>query len=394
MDEYIQKSVHTLCNFLYYSYCKMKRLKGLHLYRISFTKGLSLISYSVLVSFDNQQKEYRMAYSLKYREYYIELWLGFNMEFSIKSNFDEILLSNYPKKQNKYGKIVNFIQETRIYNIKTFSMFLYTKKKRPSEFTFVSSCKSMGKKPDRNEDAYFLTPSAIGVADGIGGLFNEFGISSKDFSTELMQKCRDIINEGILGFDCKKIVEKALQSMTNGGSSTYLLALISKNKLLISNMGDCGLLLYRTYNNSMKLVFQTSAKQYSFNTPFQVCKSFSPLQLSRRDIRFTNKTINDSFRSIDSDEYCITIHENDIIIIGSDGLFDNVYPEEITKIIKSQVTMNTSDINNQIFEFALKRASGSEPTPFEQRMKHKKLDWNGGKRDDITVLVASLKSKE
>ena len=56
--------------------------------------------------------------------------------------------------------------------------------------------------------------------------------------------------------------------------------------------------------------------------------------------------------------------------------------------------MNTSDINNQIFEFALKRASGSEPTPFEQRMKHKKLDWNGGKRDDITVLVASLKSKE
>ena len=52
----------------------------------------------------------------------------------------------------------------------------------------------MGKSADRNEDSFFIHEKGFGVADGVGG-WNEIGISSKDFSNELMNYCKKAIDE-------------------------------------------------------------------------------------------------------------------------------------------------------------------------------------------------------
>lgn len=54
----------------------------------------------------------------------------------------------------------------------------------------VSGAHTIGKSETTNEDSYFLTERAFGVADGVSGWL-DFGFSSEAFSTELMQLCKD-----------------------------------------------------------------------------------------------------------------------------------------------------------------------------------------------------------
>ena len=53
---------------------------------------------------------------------------------------------------------------------------------------------SIGKSANKNEDSYFIHEKGFGVADGVGG-WNEIGISSEDFSNELMNHCKQTIDE-------------------------------------------------------------------------------------------------------------------------------------------------------------------------------------------------------
>ena len=272
-------------------------------------------------------------------------------------------------------------------------MFFYSKKQKTSSLSFLSYCKKIGKTENINEDAYFLTPTIIGIADGVGGVFHEFGISSEDFSKELMKNCKEVISEYKSQIICRDIVVRALSKMKNGGSSTYLLASLKKNKLNISNLGDCGLLLFRKSNNSIKLVFQTSAKQYSFNTPYSLCKEFSSSQLKKvngtKIKDFTNK-----LNPFDSDEYCITVHEGDIVVVATDGLLDNVFPEDIRKLLKKCIKHRSlSEITNKLIDLAFNKSIGKKLTPFEENMKRAHQNWVGGKKDDITVIVSILQAK-
>jgi len=160
-----------------------------------------------------------------------------------------------------------------------------------SAFRFKSGGCSIGKHPDFNEDAYFITPSVIGVADGVGGCLCDFGISSADFASELMSYCKEYaqnidlndLNISEKAFNarklCKEIVSKAYSQVMSGGSTTYLLASIYGRRLHISNLGDSGLMIIRFTNNKGKILFQTSAKQHSFNTPFQLSRKFSAKQM-------------------------------------------------------------------------------------------------------------------
>ena len=58
----------------------------------------------------------------------------------------------------------------------------------------ISAVHSIGKSTGKNEDSYFIHKKGFGVADGVGG-WNEIGISSEDFSNELMNHCKKAIDE-------------------------------------------------------------------------------------------------------------------------------------------------------------------------------------------------------
>ena len=388
LREYLQGSIRVLKNFLIYLKAKLSRRAGMNLYRITLTRGPSLRLHYITIFQGNHYRDLKLVYSLLHKEYYIEVWLKPLAEFIIRSSSSRQVLDGYPTKMDLSQMTVNYIEEPRAKSLKISRMFLAARDQICGEMILSSCCKSVPKVEGRNEDAYFCTDLNIGIADGVGGVFIDFGISSQDFSIELMAKCKEILGHLNSSKRGNEIVKEALVSMNSGGSSTYLLISLIKNRLMVSNYGDSGLMVFRKYNSSLRLVFQTIAKQHSFNTPFQVSKQFSPKQL-QKGYNIIKDNIKNSNGNIDSDEYFTTVHEGDILVIGTDGLFDNLFPSEIKKIIKRFPKVSSlSETVDFIVESALARAKGIEFTPFEQNMKNIQCEWKGGKIDDITVIVS------
>jgi protein phosphatase PTC7 len=256
-----------------------------------------------------------------------------------------------------------------------------------------SGC-SVGKLFYLNEDAFFNNEYALGVADGIGSLKSEFGISSRDFSHELMVKCdqfsrirAESLSKKLL--TCKEIIKQAYNSLESGGSSTFLLAVLSGRQINILNLGDCGLILLR-FDCSFKVVFQTTAKVHAFNTPYQLTRKFSLKQLTEGKTSVRNIDKSDDIN--DADEFVITTLPGDFVVMGSDGLWDNLYPNEIVKIFEQYRMEPVHKIATIITKIAKIRAIGISKTPFSNslRVAYGKNNYVGGKIDDITVVVAKV----
>jgi len=157
------------------------------------------------------------------------------------------------------------------------------------------------------------------------------------------------------------------------GSSTALVAILREDELRIANLGDCsvGVIRYNDY------IFRTEEQQHSFNCPFQLGKnSFD-----------TPKK--------DAQSFTVKIQQGDMIVMGSDGIFDNLFDDEILEeIITYQKRQNGLVVNPQVISDSLawkaKQASMdlNIDSPFQLRASQEGLYYKGGKRDDISVLIA------
>ncbi|CAO1627252.1 unnamed protein product [Parajaminaea phylloscopi] len=145
------------------------------------------------------------------------------------------------------------------------------------------------------EDAYFLRPDSLGVADGVGGWATRPGANPAMFSRLLMHFCSVELSrhDGCLSrsrhlgddaeydramrkfwdVDPVEVMHRAWErcvrvSRREGilGSSTALLALLRGNELRIANLGDCVLLIVRRG----QLLFRSQEQQHSFNFPVQL----------------------------------------------------------------------------------------------------------------------------
>ena len=85
----------------------------------------------------------------------------------------------------------------------------------------------------------------------------------------------------------------------------------------------------------------------------------------------------------------IPIKENDIIILGSDGLFDNLFEDQILNLLFDDQMINEKAkyIADLAMEFAM---SESAFTPFTKNALENNLYHKGGKLDDISVIVANI----
>ncbi|WWC67154.1 uncharacterized protein I206_101061 [Kwoniella pini CBS 10737] len=179
------------------------------------------------------------------------------------------------------------------------------------------------------------------------------------------------------------------------GSSTCLLALLHDSTLHIANLGDCCLLLIR----KGEVVFRTQEMQHAFNFPLQV-------GTHSRDEPMK-----------DAQRYDVSIKKGDVVILGSDGLMDNLFDEEILEIvlqftsdsITSDQSPTTPSLWNkepslpfspqQVSEALCKKARSiselvTATTPFMCKAIEEGIDFVGGKKDDISVLVGVIGDKE
>jgi hypothetical protein len=125
-------------------------------------------------------------------------------------------------------------------------------------------------------------------------------------------------------------------------------------------------------------IFRSEEQQHSFNYPFQ-------LGTSSKD------------SPEDTQSYVLKIQAGDIVVMGSDGLFDNVFDEEIVDIVNSNCLPPPLKVDPQSMADALLRKakqvaenSGFGTSPFQQRAIQEGFYYQGGKVDDTSVLVCVI----
>ncbi|KAJ3410727.1 hypothetical protein HDV05_003447 [Chytridiales sp. JEL 0842] len=254
------------------------------------------------------------------------------------------------------------------------------------------------------EDAFFSRFDAIGVADGVGGWLDVKGSNPALFSLKLMHYANeyleafdDITNcdydiDDYYNLNARTILQQAYLRTTEDatedgiiGSTTALLAILRDDELRISNLGDCGIMVIR----SRELVFRSDEQQHSFNFPFQ-------LGTGSKD------------KPKDALDFVIKVQVGDIIVMGSDGLFDNLFDQDIMNIIlnilnssassssASGMTSVPSLISNTLLQRAREIAEDSRTNncPFQSRAIQEGLYYQGGKLDDCTVVATVISTRE
>ncbi|ORX76983.1 protein serine/threonine phosphatase 2C [Anaeromyces robustus] len=208
---------------------------------------------------------------------------------------------------------------------------LYSCSNEPKNYrtnTLPSICKK-----DCGEDAYFELDQSnfmvFGIADGVGG-WNKSGVDPSLFAWDLMNSCKEVSEDLDDWPDPKTVLIDGYDMVVRkkevkAGSSTACILTLDKVSGIVysTNLGDSGFTVIR----DNKVIFQTQEQQHYFNAPYQL--SIIP----DTSIAYLQNTPHDAY----DDQF--TAEEGDVIVLGTDGLWDNMYHEDIINIIKD-------DINN------------------------------------------------
>ncbi|KAL3840316.1 hypothetical protein ACJIZ3_024907 [Penstemon smallii] len=233
--------------------------------------------------------------------------------------------------------------------------------------------------PDKEEtggeDAHFICTEeqAIGVADGVGG-WADLGVDAGQYARELMANSVNAIQEEPKGsIDPVRVLDKAYTSTKAKGSSTACIIALTDQGLNAVNLGDSGFMVVRDGCT----VFRSPVQQHDFNYTYQL-ESGNSGDLPSHGQVFT-----------------IPVAPGDVIIAGSDGLFDNLYNNDITAVVVHAVRAGFGPqvTAQKIAALARQRAMDkNRQTPFSTAAQEAGFRYYGGKLDDITVVVSYIAS--
>lgn len=222
------------------------------------------------------------------------------------------------------------------------------------------------------EDANYRGDKLLVVADGVGG-WSEVGVDPALYSKELcgnIKSCYEKqISKGI--FVPKDILVHAAQHTKSQGSCTVCFGLLDeeKNYLYTVNLGDSGFLLLRKVGSGFETVFRSTEQQYQFNFPYQVGTEGTDPQLAQTHI--------------------FEVQPSDLVIFGTDGLWDNLYDKDILNIV--QPFSDSMDVESvaKVLGNAAQRLSLEQTymSPFARNSRNRYI---GGKEDDITIVVGEI----
>ncbi|KAL8426334.1 hypothetical protein ACSSS7_008163 [Eimeria intestinalis] len=305
-----------------------------------------------------------------------------------------------------------------------------------------------------NADAFAGDLHVIGIADGVSTVEDE-GLDPSELPIELLSKCLEVFKsrsentalfdaeaedlllgcELGLGAACKLplyVLTKASVQCKTYGSTTCVLAILDDNKLLTANIGDSQLVVARRTDRPPKaypaaqnfsyatcrdargrvadperyggyqIVYRTTPQQHFFNCPYQFSR-MPDLDCSCEAL--LKKTAQSA------DVGSVEVRPGDIVVFGTDGLFDNVFDDDLLELLNRTCwhdcerdkppKTNPAVLVDGLLDLALKAgqpppgASGSVITPFTKaafdEVGRKLL---GGKPDDITVVVAYVVPKK
>lgn len=254
------------------------------------------------------------------------------------------------------------------------------------------------------EDNFFLTDTNgfdifAGVADGVGG-WAEHGFDSSAISRELCNAMKFIAST-IYGVSKKKdttispkqLIQDGYDKIKNDkivqvGGTTAVVAHMDKNgKLNVANLGDSWCGVFR----DSKVVFQTKSQTVGFNAPYQL--SIIPEEMAKEAKRTGRSYIQNLPR--DADEYEFQLAKNDIVILATDGVTDNIAVEDIEIFLndnEKQINSDLQSVSKELVNNVVKISKDPDfPSVFAQEISKMtgKL-YKGGKEDDITLIMVKV----
>ncbi|KAL6498493.1 hypothetical protein OROHE_026590 [Orobanche hederae] len=216
----------------------------------------------------------------------------------------------------------------------------------------------------RGEDANFISNEAqvIAVADGVGGWAAK-GIDAGKYARQLMRNAAHIVENTAAA---SRPPTSALDAPV---SSTACIVSLAGNHLRAANLGDSGFMVIR----GGKGFYRSPVQQHSFNFPYQMGKSSGGVDAA--------------------EEVVVAVERGDIVVLGTDGLFDNVFPEDIERTVEFCLENRYPPV--LVAWMLAKEASRNSldtqaASPFERAAYEAGVEQFGGKYDDITVVVAFI----
>ncbi|GAB5357943.1 hypothetical protein AAMO2058_000417400 [Amorphochlora amoebiformis] len=259
-----------------------------------------------------------------------------------------------------------------------------------------------GSLPNGNEmfSESMRSASVLAISDGVSS-WDKYGINSGKYSKSLMkhtvQACKG--RDSHSSWQAVDILRDAFKASKKlKGSATALVLSLVNTTLTAAIVGDSKFILLR----NGKVFFESPTQEVSYNTPFQL----------------GNPNVNPDmfeFQSPDDARQCTLrgIRPGDVIVMGTDGLFDNVFLDNIETLVALATSKYPQDQLPELLSTALlKLAMGNSAktmgdTPWARKaevemMKEVKallresggdveVEYDlpsGGKPDDISVIAA------
>ncbi|CAE8727641.1 unnamed protein product, partial [Polarella glacialis] len=274
------------------------------------------------------------------------------------------------------------------------------------------------------EDSLFVCPhgSAAGVSDGVGEWEWRFGLNPRSFADELMLGAKSAAAaaaNGDAGLSARDraafLLGKGYEATRSFGSATALIATLDSDasELGVANLGDSGLRVIRRHSSGsevgVRIAHRTLEQQHSFNCPYQLSRLPAQEDFERlrsqglnalvRAVQATGSSKQDL--PLHADTYHFEIQEGDLLLLGTDGVFDNLHDHEVCQLAgvamtpeaggsrQGRLAPDPSKLAAAIAKAAAYRSQDQGArTPFGENAKEAGLYHVGGKMDDISVVAA------
>lgn len=266
----------------------------------------------------------------------------------------------------------------------------------------------------KDADRTLVAPMVLGVADGVSQI-EQFGIDASRLPEELLTAVRENAMAGLIPgahVDAEEryvgpipLLRSAFEETESLGSTTIVLAVMDNINtqihgklhpmIAVITIGDCELLMLRRLQKKsgpLEAIFHTEMQRIDGH-----CQQ--PLQLARVDDRIDpdfDESITVEVIERGSAVHCVSAYEGDILIMGSDGVFDNLFLDEIVEVCNTMLPPTpgpSSPMNEAVLGLIAQRlvhmchaksnkgSNGLLPdTPIGK----------GGKIDDTSVVVAEV----
>jgi serine/threonine protein phosphatase PrpC len=160
-----------------------------------------------------------------------------------------------------------------------------------------------------------------------------------------------------------RLFQRLISKMRLPGSATLSIAMLEGNDLIVAGLGDTEVKVVR----DGKIVFR-SDRQRSGARPGQIGARHHGLRGMR----------------IDS----IRVQRGDVLIVASDGLWDNFFEKDLANIIRKH-NGNSRRIATSLLRRAVRNSTARwRECTYDEHHRHRQCV--GGVVDDITVLVATI----